>query len=298
MPSIKDHHSAFVTKLLLIGDSGTGKTGALASLARAGYNLWIADFDNGTDILAHLLTDDDAASGRVNYIPFQDEFFELPGTGNLVPISATAWPAFVGSLSKWEGRGSVEKWGGKDILIIDSLNFAGKAALRHIQQLNSRLRNPPRWQDYYEAQRLVENLCAKLYSASIKCNVICLSHIREIGKQQDVTDDKGRVQTIELADTVKGYPETGTGRALSPTIGRYFNAVLMADIQGTGMATKRIIRTVPWGNVGLKNSAPKQVKDQYPIETGLADYFAAVRGPAATPDKVVSLSKISPSLKP
>ena len=36
MASIKEHTSADVTKLLLVGDSGSGKTAALASLANAG----------------------------------------------------------------------------------------------------------------------------------------------------------------------------------------------------------------------------------------------------------------------
>jgi hypothetical protein len=197
----------------------------------------------------------------------------------LHPKSATAWTSLVRALSAWpDDLGPLTSWGEKDVLVIDSLNFAGKAALRHIQQLNGRLANPPTWDDYREAQRLVENLCAKLYATSVRCNVICLSHVREIGKREDVVDDKGRVRTVEVADTIKGFPETGTGRALSPTIGRYFNAVLLADIEGTGQATRRIIRTVPQGNVGLKNSAPSQVRPKYSIETGLAEYFEAVRG--------------------
>ena len=195
---------------------------------------------------------------------------------SLIPKSAAAWTSLVRALSSWpDDLGSLTSWGEKDVLVIDSLNFAGKAALRHIQQLNGRLANPPSWDDYREAQRLVENLCAKLYATSVRCNVICLSHVREIGKREDVVDDKGRVRTVEVADTIKGFPETGTGRALSPTIGRYFNAVLLTDIEGTGQATRRVIRTVPQGNVGLKNSAPSKVRPKYSIETGLAEYFEA-----------------------
>lgn len=44
-------------QLLLIGDSGTGKTGALASLARDGYRLFIIDLENGSKILRDLCPD-------------------------------------------------------------------------------------------------------------------------------------------------------------------------------------------------------------------------------------------------
>lgn len=56
MASIKEHTSADVTKLLLVGDSGSGKTAALASLANAGKNLRILDYDDGLSILPDLLT--------------------------------------------------------------------------------------------------------------------------------------------------------------------------------------------------------------------------------------------------
>ena len=61
MPALSDHQSSQTTKMLFIGDSGSGKTGALASLAAAGYNLRILDVDNGVDILANLLRDPQVA---------------------------------------------------------------------------------------------------------------------------------------------------------------------------------------------------------------------------------------------
>ena len=55
MASIKNHTSVDVTKLLLVGDSGSGKTASLATLANAGYKLRILDYDNGLDLsLIHI----------------------------------------------------------------------------------------------------------------------------------------------------------------------------------------------------------------------------------------------------
>ena len=51
MPSLSNHQSNSFTKVLLCGDSGSGKSGALASLVSAGYTLRILDMDNGLDSL-------------------------------------------------------------------------------------------------------------------------------------------------------------------------------------------------------------------------------------------------------
>ena len=51
MPSLANHQSNQFTKILLIGDAKSGKTGSLVSLVKAGYKLRILDFDNLLDIL-------------------------------------------------------------------------------------------------------------------------------------------------------------------------------------------------------------------------------------------------------
>src|SRR6185436_11498354 len=51
MPTLDQHQSNRSIKLLLLGDSGNGKTGALASLVAADYKLRIIDMDNGLDPL-------------------------------------------------------------------------------------------------------------------------------------------------------------------------------------------------------------------------------------------------------
>lgn len=272
--------TSVTTKLLLLGDGGSGKTGGLGSLAIAGYNLRILDFDNGVNILKDILGRHPEAMSRVSYITCTDQMHSVQG--RILPKAAQAWNKAVMAMDNWDDGdnklGSILTWGPQDILVIDSLNFAGKSALRLIQQMNSRLAGIPYQSDYGDAQRLVENMMAMLYSDHVKCNVVVLTHIREVGKTQQVTDSNNKVVTVEEEGSRRGYAETGTGRALSPTIGRYFNAVLMVDIVGTGQSARRVIRTVPHDNIGLKNPAPGSVKPEYPLASGLAEYFAAVRG--------------------
>ncbi len=290
MPTLDDHSSSSVTKLMLIGDSGMGKTGALASLVVAGYKLYILDFDNGIDILANVLRKKNPALLReVRYKTITDNM-KVVG-GKIQATSSKAWNEAVGMLSTWndgtEPKISVATLGPKDVLVIDSLTFAGKAALRFICAMNGRLAAKPYQSDFGEAQQLLENLLGMLYSTELKCNVVVLSHIREVGKTTTIAvsdrDGKESAKVVEEEGSRKGFAETGTGRALSPIVGRFFNSVLMVDMIGTGEHARRQIVTVPTGNIGLKNSAPGLVKAKYSLETGLAEYFAALRGEVYTP---------------
>lgn len=277
MGTLSSHPSSNITKLLFIGDSGTGKTGALASLVEAGFNLRVADFDAGLDILTNLLrTKDPQLLEKVNYVTLTDPVRFV--NGRPIP-TVKAWTQLGKILTDWpDGLGNITTWGSNDILVIDSLTFAGKACVRFVTSLQGRAGDAPQLQDYRDAQIFVENMLGAIYSPeTVKCNVIVLSHVREIAKMHQETDSKGRPIRVEEAGSRKGYAETGTGQALSPNIGRYFNAILLADIEGSGLATRRLIRTVPHLNIGLKNPAPASVKPTYPIATGLADYFNAVR---------------------
>lgn len=257
-------------KMMLIGDSGTGKTGALFSLLEAGYTLHSLDYDNGSDIIENLARGKPCASSFSKTI--LTDGFKIAGP-NIIP-QATAWNAGIKALGEYCNA----ERSPKDILIIDSLTFAGKSALRFVLGLQGRIQDLPQFQDYLTAQGLIEKFCAMLYSESVKTHVIVLSHIREIGKTHTEMDSKGRPVKVEEANTRKGFAETGTGQALSPIIGRYFNSVLMTDIEGSGPGARRVIRTIPHDNIGLKNSAPGLVRPTYQLATGLAEYFVALNG--------------------
>jgi AAA domain len=275
MPSLSAHQSSATTKLLFIGDSGSGKTGALASLAGAGYNLRIADLDNGLDVLSNLLSDSKSPYGnlalpRVSYQTLTDPMRNVGG--KLIPRTATVWQRLVKLLDNWktdsEDFGPLSTWTPEDVLVIDSLTLASNAAMNFVCSMNGRLGQQPHQGDWYAAQQLIESLLQMLYDDGIKCNVIISSHIAYIGEENAPQ---------------RGYPAS-LGRALSPRIGRYFNSVLMARTSGSGNALKRKILTTSTNLVELKNTAPMRVKAEYDLATGLADYFKDVR--SQTPAKV------------
>jgi hypothetical protein len=263
MPPLAQHQSSATTKLLLIGDSGGGKTGSLASLALAGYNLRVLDFDNGLDVLSNILSSNKDALERVQYITVTDPMKNVGG--KLVPVKATVWTRAMSLLNNWiDGEtklGPVSSWGTNDILVIDSLSMLANAALSHILALNGRLGQQPFQSDWMQGQALLRGLLEMLYDEGIKCNIIVCCHIVFIGEENGPQ---------------RGYPAS-LGKALSPQIGRYFNTALMVRSVGQGANIKRKILTNTSGVVELKNTAPLKVAAEYPIETGLADYFKAVR---------------------
>jgi len=276
MSTIDQHHSANTTKLLLIGNSGAGKTGALASLVADGYKLFIEDYDDGLDYLKNRIAKDCPDKAKnVNYISLRDEL-AWQGT-NVIVQKATAFSKGMQMLGKWtnekgENLGSITSWGPDTILVIDSLSFMAKAAMNQILALNGRLQTGPEQRDWGLAQGSIENALGWLYSPVVKCNVIVVAHIEYIADANGVN---------------QGYP-TSLGKALSPKIPRYFNTMLLVKEVGAGANKKKVIRTAPEGTVGVKHPIVDPIPLEMSIESGLSTFFKLARkiapaSPAAQP---------------
>jgi hypothetical protein len=282
MPSLGQHQSKTTTKLVLIGDNGSGKTGGIASLVTAGYNVRILDLDNGLDILANLLKDEKGPYARpgvdwlskVHFITVTDPMKNQ--NGKLVPRSASVWQRTMKLLDgKPDERdkddwpfGPISTWTEDDVLVIDSLSMLATSAMNFILSMNARLGQRPHQSDWYDGQQLLEGFFQMIYDEGVKCNVVLNAHIVYIGEKGPDGKPVG---------PQKGYPAT-LGSALSPKMGTYFNTILMVKTQGFGTGAKPKILTKSQGLVELKNSSPFQVAPEYDLSTGLADYFKAVRG--------------------
>ena len=263
MPSLAQHQSASVTKALIMADSGTGKTGSLISLVEAGYNLRILDFDNGLDYLFNLIRQQCPDKlGSVIYVTLLDRFKTAAGR-LLLDGAPKALTTGMTLLHDWktddEELGPAMGWGPQDVLVLDSLTFFDKAAMRSVLFLNGRPNGPTHQSDWLLKQNLVENILNLI--AQLPCNVIVTSHVNY------VLADEGAV--------LGAYPAVG-GQKLPPVIARYFNAVLSIERKGSGKNEKRSILCRSKGFLELKASSPV-VPAELPIATGLADYFNLVR---------------------
>jgi len=283
MPTLDNHQSNEYTKLLIEGDSGSGKTGALASLVAAGYKLRILDFDNGLEPLKqYVRRDSPALLSNVEFVSLRDE----RKAGALGPkvTKPTAFIRAIKLLDHWKytddsdnniDLGIPAEWGPDCILVVDSLTFMSDAAWNFREPLTPRGKSGDydKRAVYGDAQGAIEDVLALLTSESFRTNVIVISHIKYIDNPDG---------------TRKAYP-TAVGSALSPIIPRYFNSVALCQTNAGG---KRTIQTTATAMIDLKNPKPFEMLPSYPIETGLAAFFAVLREPPAQPKaKSISLRR-------
>lgn len=249
-----------ITKLLLIGDSGTGKTGALASLIKSGVRTRILDFDNkiAGGILPILVRRDCPDKLKdVQFEPLRDNF-KASALGPIIDGQATAFTRGLSLLDKWSDGTEPKKWGPDHLLVLDSLTFFSDAAYNWAKGMNPSAKDPRQW--FYTAQQVVENTLVMLTSANFNTNVIVIAHV----SYQNRPDG-----------TMKGYPAS-VGQALGPTIPAYFENMALTHVVGG----KRLIQTVPTALIDLKNPAAFKMGQSYPVETGLAEFFTIIKGAA------------------
>lgn len=284
MPSLdQPSASAEPIKMIYIGDSGAGKTGSLMSLAAGGFNVRVLDVDKGTDILrdyagnpesiytkahpAGLWTAEQArgTASRISYVRISETFTNVGGQP--VP-KGDSWKRIMDQLTEWRdgevSLGKLETWTANDVLVIDSFSRVCDARMYLELVMNARALSGRQQQDYWKVQESLERWLELLVMPSIRCHVILVCHVEYVEK-----DDK----------TVRGMPQS-MGRALGPKIGQHFNHALLARSTGQGSGARHQILTKTTGVIDLKNAAPLRVKAEYPLETGLLEYFQAVLGRA------------------
>lgn len=268
MSSLAKHQSNDFTKLLLIGDAKSGKTGSLISLVEAGYKLRILDMDNLLDILKYMILE--KCPDKIDNVEFRTLRDKRMSTqlGTVIDGSPKAYIEAVKLLDLWKYKddegtvidyGKPSEWGPDCILVIDSLSRLCDACYDWREPLTPKGKSgesDPRM-TYGDAQDAIENNLALLTSRSFKTNVIVIAHVRY----------------IEMPDkTLKGFPQS-VGAALSPKIAQYFPSVVLYQNKGG----KRTLQTNSTPLIDLANPKPFAMQKEYPIETGLAQFFAVLR---------------------
>jgi hypothetical protein len=257
MPTLEGAQEQAFTKLIMIGDSGTGKTGALASLVKAGYKLRVWDYDNklaGGILPIILKRDCPEKLKEVEYVSLRDEY-RAGLTGPAYDGVPKAWAEGLNLLDKWTDGTKPREWGQSTVAVFDSLTFMGDAALNWISAMNPSVKDQRNW--YWNAQKGVDKTLAIVSSVHFQCHVVVISHVDWVNRPDG---------------TMKGYPSS-VGSALNAYIPSYFENMALCETN----SGKRYIRTVPTALVDLKNPAAFKMAPQLPIETGLADFFKTLR---------------------
>lgn len=263
MPVLAQPKASF-NKMILLGDSGSGKTGALISLIAKGYKVHVLDFDaklqNG--ILPRLVAKHcpDKFS-NIDFIALRDNYSGLGTNFAMFKGLPSAFSDGMKALDKWQNGSNPSEWGDGHVLVLDSLVFAGDAAQNWAYSMNPGSKDPRQW--YYSAQDAVETMLAKLTSDHFKAHVIVNAHVG--------------IQT-RPDGAMKGFP-VAVGKALGPTIPGYFDTMALVERRGVGKDEKRFIRTISTTLLDLKNPASidPAMLSEYPIETGLAQFFETLK---------------------
>lgn len=261
MPSMVEHESNSLVKILCAADSGAGKTGALAPLIDAGFNLRFLDFDNGLSVLKGYVKDKTKLA-NVHYKTLRDDF--LLAGGRVGIKKAAAFQQGMDILDKggdlW-GAGSgippIKDWTPRDILIVDTLSGAGRSSLFMVMQANGAGMKQPEIQHYGTAMENIDRLLDMITSDAVKCNVIVNTHI------------------TSLEGTAKLYPEA-LGSKLPPKVAPKFDNFISLSIT----AGNRTFKTKKDGLLALKTAVP--LADSYPIEDGWIKIFEGLTGKKIT----------------
>lgn len=255
------HQSNEIVKCLYVGTSGAGKTGSLASLVEAGYELRILDMDNGLDFLMNYVKRNCPQNvDNIDYITLRDKMKADKIRGAKPSGSSRAYVEAIKYLDEWDDGTVPAEWGSNTIFVLDTLTLFSRAAFRWAEGKNPGAKDPRQW--YAEAQKSVLDVLDLLTSSEFKCNVIVCSHI----------------DFVEHEDgSVKGYASS-VGKALGPKIPAVFNTVIMARSKQRGKETKREIITIPAEGVDLKNSSAGDLPQSLPLETGMATIFKTLKG--------------------
>lgn len=274
-----------LVKALCMGDSGNGKTGALASLALAGYNLHILDYDNkmaSANILRSVLEDSPEAWARVRWRSIADK----KGFVNGKPVlkqPCLAYRQFGRTLEEWQ----VENFTSRDVLVIDTLTSFADAAFNEACSITNRMSRQsdgsdrPRLQEFgWMADSL--KVALDMITTDFPCHAVINAHVKVMAPEdEEMTMETDKVGRPEEAYTRAVGVPNARGREIPRIAARYFNDVFYFTRQGP----KRVISTTPTSIVDTKTSRIKGIKPHYDVATGLAELFRTLGAVEPAPIK-------------
>ena len=320
MTSILDESLTFPFKPIVIGEGGSGKTGALAALVCAGYKLRIIDTDKGIVILRSLLTNprypyaeycrrhEINVAAAVQFVhvdtPMSLKTTQMNiGHGRtkseviLAPKNGNAWGNIVKAMEKWPdepdaAKAHIENWDDDVVGVLDTLTTTAYMGFYFLQELNGHLGSREEGREYQRdiggAQSQLRRLLEFISSSSVKCNFIINSHIRRIDITRGFSENPAARAEAQAPVDPKGFP-AAIGNALSPQIGIRFNDLFAVEQKGSGNNVTRRISTIPISNTSTKTSTA--FESEYDVSTGMAEIFATYKNTQLPDDFLSALGK-------
>lgn len=268
-----------------IGWPGSGKTGALVSLANAGYKIRMLDYDGNNASLVNLV--DDRALDNIDIVTLADKLKN--GDKYMEPIGfPDAFNDGIRMMQEWKYKdgetevnlGKSAEWGLDTIVVVDTVTTLAKAAKNRAMKMNNK--NPSNMTSavWGAAVADVTNFI-ELMKTKGNYHLIINTHKQILGPQDFIAQgDDTEIKEAKLEMIKEGmippriYPigvtknSSQTMHGLMPTMLEFEKTVRVGkDV--------RIIKTVGGPEIDVKIPG-KGLKKEYPIETGMLEIFEAL----------------------
>ncbi len=243
-------------RVLVCGEPASGKTGALAQLANAGYTLLIHDFDANARVIGSYLKPDAAPIYISTYAISKITNTNLfAGSGDAGAKALAELRRFTKMLERWnvdgDDLGPSAALTPKHVVVIDSGTFLGELLLL------AALEDPKTKKDlrslyqvageYYGA--LLDYLCGPKMGAS----VLVLTHVMQSGDKDDQGKFIGKPRDIPV----------GVGEKFSKKMQTYFSDIWYLEVGRTG---ERTFSTAATSTAARRTSAPNKIKAVEPFD--------------------------------
>jgi hypothetical protein len=282
-------------RLLMLGSPKSGKSGALACAANAGWTIRYLDFDGNSDPL--IAYTDPAHRSNIQIVSCLDELKSqksLDDRGNLKDITLglsassppKAWRTMLDAMDVWPVDGSNPRdWDPhKNLFVVDSLTTAGQARMRSIRYLNGRRFGERNFRDYMLSQEEIESFLIAL-KVHIPCPVAVLAHIQTIGPDLDVELEdnipkelRGKLQARLLEEKLKEAEKTpwtigpvSVGKAQVKTLASHFSGAVLVEARPSSDSRVMVLRPKDGLNLGVPfpASGGKPMPRELPQESGM-----------------------------
>ena len=275
-------------KVMSIGFPKTGKTGSLACLANAGYNLRIVDLDgNYAPLLEYV---EPEFYDNIHILSCRDKekinskgFRQTIGNPHAFEKALRLFDSFKYT-DQHTGEefdfGPVHSWGPNDVFITDSGTNLGEASMRNVLHHQGRNGQARRIQDWGLAMEALDMYCEMVGDPDIPCHVLVTFHKKLIGPKDILPTDSAEIkeqkEKVQEVVPFRWFP-SALGRELAPKISRHMPYLLHYESVRKAGRMQRLISTMATEDTDA--GVPiKDLPSQLPMETGLLTIFEAVKG--------------------
>lgn len=272
-------------KILLSGFPGTGKTGALAALANAGWKLRIIDFDGNYEVLKHYVRD----TADVDIVTLEDPI-RMGSRAMGVDGVPTAFAGADALLDKWRYKegdawvdlGASKLWGTDTIVCVDGLTGLTQAVWNKALVFTNAQAGGDMRRVYDFAANEELSFIRRITAGSNGYHTICISHLKIVGPPEIGKQDEQMVKEAKRFAGEAIPPRlcpTAVGRNLALNFAGEFPTHIRAVIEDTGGKVRRTLQYEATPEVDLKIPASAEaIKSLGKLEasSGLVNVMAAL----------------------